>query len=228
MRANDSDHTDSGTNGFRLVGETQESIKRLIGFEKHHFVPPRADDYHNAWVAKIAEDDIQQEIASVHERAKRIQGWRRKDISSTTNHGEGVLETPGWTYRLRIELHPEKRGYVQWRRILETSRPMTEQNGSEWDLIFSSDFSVLEIHPREQANVPSLIDRFEERGMAVEYPPDGETCRVALRNPPGHIHVESQLIRVAVDVPTAPGTLVLSVSRLIGNDNDGPPLLLLG
>ena len=228
MRANDSDHTDSGTNGFRVVGEKQESIKRLIGFEKHHFVPPRADDYHNAWVAKIAEEDIHEEIASVHERAKRIQGWRRKDISSTTDHGEGVLETPAWTYRLRIELHPEKHGYVQWRRILETSGPMTEQNGSEWDLIFSSDFSILEIYPREQANVPSLIDRFEERGMAVDYPPDGAICRVALRDPPGNIHVESQLIRVVVDVPTAPGTLVLSVSRLIGNDNDGPRLFLLG
>jgi hypothetical protein len=228
MREDDGADNAPVTNGFRLVGETRESIKRLNGFEKHHFVPPRADDYHNAWVGKIAENDIRDEIAAVHDRAKRIQGWKRKDIASSLDNAEGLLETPAWSYRLHIALHPEEKGYVRWNRTLETSANVTERIGSEWDLIFPAEFTRLEIHPRTRADVPALIDRFEERGVHVEYPPDGTSCRLPLHELSGHVDVEPQLIRVAVDMPSAPGTLALSVSRLIGTTPDGAPLFLLG
>ena len=226
MRSVDDDRTRTETNGFHVIGEVLEPIKRLKGFEKHHFTPPRADDYHNAWVGKIAGEDIQQEIALIHDRAKRVQGWRRKEIATCTDSTGAVLETPAWTYRLCIALDPEKRGHVRWRRSIETPGPISDRTGSEWDLIFPAEFHMLELHPPEPADVRALIDRFEDRGMTVDYPPDGSHCRVALSDPSGHVDVEAHLVRVALDTPNTPGALVLSVGRLVGR-KEGPPLFLL-
>ena len=65
-----------------LRGSERSGVKRLSGFEKHHTVPLRVDDYHNAWIAQIATEELESSINDLSKNLRQHLNYKREDITA--------------------------------------------------------------------------------------------------------------------------------------------------
>jgi len=207
----------NGSNGrnvplVAVLGSWRQPVKRLEGFEPHHFIPPRADDYHNAWIGKIAQPELTAEIESLRAKSRETRGWKRAQLPATVDAGFATLESPEWRFRISVRLDPDKKGVAVFGRRLETcdAAPISPE---QLDALFDPVFNRVEIVPTASADIPALIDRFEARGWPVEYPLDDAYAEFTI--PHGVVHIESQRIQIDFDADELPGQLLRNASHLL-------------
>lgn len=215
--AADSSNAEAERTPVAVAGEWRQPIKRLEGFEDHHFVPPRADGYHNAWVGKIAMAELTDEIESLRAKSREVRGWKRKELRASIDTGEATLESPEWSFRLSVRLDPGKKGQVVFERRLEIPADAMF-SADALDALFDPVFNRVEILPPAAADIPALIDRFEARGWPVDYPHDDAHAEFTIPN--GVVRVETGRICIDFAADAYPGELLREASTLLAASDD--------
>jgi len=191
-----------------LRGVERIGVKRLIGFEKHHTVPMRVDDYHNAWIAQIASEELEGSINELSKKLREHLNYKRKDISAGLDGNTAFLNTPTFGYRLTIALDPKSAAHVEW------SREITDI--TKTDIILDGDVSLLiGEHYQETCfqamrpiSIEELIDTFEENDAEVDYPHDCAHCSVPLPQIDGQVVVYPTGFTIEYGYPQAPHVLL--------------------
>jgi hypothetical protein len=120
---------------FRSI-ETK-GFAALPGFSKakKHTVPDRDSDSANGWAQRLLNEEVQEELQTVNDNAKRILELGRRDVSLNAGVGEGSVDTELFRYEIvtgQLQGDPGK-AYVQREIVL---RVPPSDLGEDFDDIF--------------------------------------------------------------------------------------------
>jgi hypothetical protein len=191
-----------------LHGVDRSGVKRLSGFEKHHTVPLRVDDYHNTWIAQIASEELESSINDLAKQLRQHLNYKRKDITAGVDGNTAFLNTPTFGFRLTIALDPKSTAHVEWVREVTSI--------SQDDIILDGDVSLLIGEHYQQTcfqalrpiSIEELIDTFEENDAEVDYPHDCAWCSVPLPSIDGQVIVNPTGFTIEYGYPQAPHVLL--------------------
>lgn len=139
-------------------------IASLPGFNKRlkHFIPDRVNDAASAFVARLMEETVAEEMQSLYDLVKETFQLRRKGISREDDVGQGSLDTD-W-FRFSIEAKQDASdasGYVLVRRL--ELREGAEARLEEIDSVFGGMFSRIVVQQRgAPAGFDELVDQLED------------------------------------------------------------------
>ena len=198
-----------------LHGIERMPVKRLSGYRKHHTIPQRADDYHNGWIARIADTELQTHLNETTKLLRQVLNYKRKDFSAQLDGNTATVNTATFTYTLSVELDPESPAHVQWQRQI------TEIIKTEviTDALFSTQigdhYQQTRFHTDTPIVIESLIDTFEEKDIEVDYPHDCATCTIQLPEIQGHVLVHPNGFTIEYPAPQAPHTLLNDLESIL-------------
>ena len=198
-----------------LRGADRSNVKRLSGFEKHHTVPMRADDYHNTWIAQIATEELESSINDLSKNLRDHLNYKRKDLSAGIDGNTAFLNTPTFGYRLTIALDPKSTAHVEWAREITS---ITQDN-----IILDSDVShIMGEHYQQTCfqalrpiSIEELIDTFEANDAEVDYPHDCAYCTVPLPQIDGQVIVHPTGFAIEYGYPQAPHILLRDLHDIL-------------
>jgi len=202
-----------------LMGHATVAVKKLPGFEAHHSVPVRNDAYHNAWIGKIAAPDMEAELDQLAKSIRLHLGAKRKDIQGGVDGTGGVLDAPGFTYRLTVKLDSENLKQTVWvRELTPGEEPGALLRSPELNTLFPDSFNVLSLRFARPLDVAAVIDTWEERGLDVDYPLDASRCELATGHDDVQIRVTQDDARIHFPGNQSPLVLVSSYDELSSDD----------
>lgn len=191
-----------------LCGTDRSIVKRLSGFEKHHSVPQRVDDYHNAWIAKIAERELETDINETARHLRKVLDYKRKDIVAGLDGNTGFVNTPTFAYRLTIALDPDSPSHVCWtREISEITTPDIIVDG-DVSLGFGDKYQATRYNANTVVSIENLIDTFEDQDIEIDYPHDCSSCTLAIPQIDGQVVVHAAGFAIEYGFPQPPHTLM--------------------
>ena len=198
-----------------LRGVDRSGVKRLSGFEKHHTVPTRVDDYHNGWIAQIATDELKSSINDLSKQLRQHLNYKRKDIAAGINGNTAFLNTPTFGYRLTIALDPKSTAHVEWtREISSISQAETILDG-EVSLLIGEHYQQTCFEATRPISIEDLIDTFEENDAEVDYPHDCAYCTVPLPQIDGQVTVHPTGFTIEYGYPQAPHVLLRDLHDIL-------------
>lgn len=198
-----------------LHGIERGLVKRLSGFQKHHTIPQRADDYHNTWIATIADAEIQENFNAITKLLRQELNYKRKDIASQLDGNMGIINTPTFTYHLTVELDPASPSHVQWQRQITKITKTEVITDPSLSSQLGDHFQQTQFHTDTPILVEDLIDTLEENDIEIDYPHDCTTCTLPLPQIQGHILLHPNGFTVHYPNSQPPHTLLHDLGHLL-------------
>ncbi|PCJ56998.1 MAG: hypothetical protein COA73_11255 [Candidatus Hydrogenedentota bacterium] len=205
-----------------LAGQSTVGVKKLLGFEAHHSVPRINDSYHNAWIGKIAVRDMEAELDGLAKSVRLHMGSKRRDIQGGVDGNTGVLEAPGFVYRLTVCLDADKLNRTVWvRELTPGEEPGALLRSPEINDLFPDSFNALSLRFSRPLDVPAVIDAWEDRGLDVDYPLDASRCELPVGDDGVQIKVTQDDARIHFPDNQPPLVLVSSYDELTSDEFRG-------
>lgn len=187
-------------------------VRALKGFRKSHQVPAEYNDWAAAFAAKIAADDLTEDIEQRFTDFRRQLGWRRVDLQvSDPDGGVAAIRTPAFEYRVQVELAEDDPSEVEWTWMLHEFTNFGLLSESGMDRIFSGTFDTVEFFPGEPLQLEGFIDRIEEQGptgIILDYDHHATWCRLQIKGLGGELLLTSDSIAMTLHRTTTPGALI--------------------
>ena len=207
-------------------GESRSRIKDLSGYRKSFTMPDRATPSNNQFVARMATADLEADLRETFDRAIREYGYKRKDVSVTTERdGTGILRTPDFEYLVHLEIDPDDSSNVIWHReVGQFVDPATVQSPA-FDATFGRIVDRLAFEFETPWDVTAFVDRFEEsppKGVTLRAAPDGTSCEIRLQGVAGSIVLEPKGL-IVKGKPGAPGDLLALLFRFFATTSPAEP-----
>jgi hypothetical protein len=203
-----------GLKDAAICGEETLSISGLSGFNKKrgHFVPDEANANADAFVRRIAEKEVSEELEEVRIGAKRAFGYKRRDVNAGSDSGAGSVLTPDFCYSVEIaQDESDPSDAILTRTISEIRDPSILQS-DEFQELFGNWFDQVELSLEGEVDVEDIIDRVEAddaSGLECEYPEDCSRCTIEPEEGDWHIVVQPRSLTVCFDRRSRPRDLLL-------------------
>ncbi|MDE0617225.1 MAG: caspase family protein [Rhodospirillaceae bacterium] len=139
------------------------AIRGLEGFNSRiHTVPDKLSNSADAWVGRLLEETIADEVQAVYSDAKRALGFRRRDASRESDSGGGNVDTPVFRLLLEAKQNPNDPSEFAIYRLLFL-RSGWEACREEIEGLFSGEFDrmVIEIESKS-VGFSDLVDKLED------------------------------------------------------------------
>jgi hypothetical protein len=170
---------------IRLYEEHGLQVRRLSGFRKTHRVPDRVNDSTQAFVAKIAKDDLNEDLEKVVKRLRDVFGFKRTDIQTDgPTDGGGSVITPYFDYEVSVSLNPKDPSEAIWLHQVVNIRKPDQILTEEFDKVFEGTFDTLEFSTGKTINIAGVIDQIEnleDERITVDYDKDLTRCIIRLK-----------------------------------------------
>lgn len=174
---------------FRKLSFTP--FARLPGFSKArgHYVPEKASPAAVEWAKSLMDENAQEELQLIYQRAKDILNLRRRDVKKSVEKGGGSVETEFFRYTLALTQSESDPAEVKTSREVVLLKPLSDLPPT-LDLIFPD--SAEEIVAKIEApDFDELVEHFEDLKEKwggkltendvtgrIEYSPKGFTLEV--------------------------------------------------
>ncbi len=179
-----------------LVGQRIERVRDLAGFRSSHRVPLEANEYGEAFVGRIAADQIDADLDVVYTRLRTEFRLRRAELSvSPPAEGCGSVSTPFFDYSVVVTLNPDDPSRVTWRRQVAEIREPDQVLSEPFAAVFGSTFQAVELTPAGPVDLGAFIDRLEalqSERITLEYDKSATWCRVRLDGIAGDLEVTAR------------------------------------
>jgi len=166
----------NGVKDFVFRRENRVAVSRLSGFKPGvHKSPKWGGEGTEVWVAKIAHDDIEADIARVHERIRTNLGYtRRQIVILPTEGGYGSIWTPDFQYTISVGLDDDFTQALFTRELtdIRTLDVILDEGFIE---TFNGSFEAIRVSVRNRVKIEDLIDKLEAKGLRPDYPPDASS-----------------------------------------------------
>ena len=100
---NDYTENHSPVNQSRIVGSTMGRIRKLSGYQKHHYVPELYNDATQNFVRKSGHLDVKKAADSLYADIRRLFGYKRRDFDYICEDGYASIKTPDFDLLIRID-----------------------------------------------------------------------------------------------------------------------------
>lgn len=138
------------------------SVSSLPNFKRGlHTVPASHTTGARNFVDRLMTEPVSDEIDNIYDRCKDLLGFRRKQMTKTTNGGGGSLDTPYFRFIIDSSQDPEDPRQVQIIRTLYLLiKPSELPDGFE--RIFSVRLDEIVIPINGEINFDQMVERFED------------------------------------------------------------------
>ncbi len=198
-----------------LHGIETSLVKRLSGFQKHHTVPQRADDYHNAWIATLAHPELEGQLNDITRLLRTELNYKRKDIVAGLDGNTGMISTPTFTYTLTVELDPQNPMQIIWQREITEISKLDIIADPEFSEQIGDHYQQTQFHTASPVSIEALIDTLEENDVDLDYPHDAATCTLLLPQIQGHILLHPNGFTIHYPAPQLPHTLLYDLENIL-------------
>jgi hypothetical protein len=195
-------------------------IKELSGFQKRfHTVPDRASDSAEAFVHKLASDELQKDIDEVFDSVRSHMDYRRKDLTvDGPTGGSASIITPDFEYTVAASQDRETPGDYQLRQSIgnfEDNAIMMDEGFLE---VFGSRFDTLVFEPNHTMDVTYIVDQLESKapqGISLRYyDSDCTRCEIEIEGLGGDVVVDARSVRVIFRGRTSPAQMLESFAAV--------------
>ena len=196
-----------------IYGKSLGDIKGLSGFKKRfHHVPDSATDAANAFVAKIATQEISDDIKEKYEALRAAFGFKRRDLTADgPEDGAGTIITPFFDYNVDVRVNPKDTSEVLWRREIVNIREPEKILSDEFDRVFPDIFDTLEFQVTKEIDIKDLIDQIEdsdEDQIHAEFDHECTYCRLRIKGFSSSITITTDAVRLKRTEPGSPRKLI--------------------
>lgn len=199
---------------IRLLSENRLSLKSLAGFKKHHRMPDKGSTVSDSFLADIAQLDLDADLDKTFQALRKKFGLKRKDMATSGPiDGVGAITTPSFTYEVSVETMEDEPQKILWRRAISAITAADAVTSEPFEVVFGTDFNMLEIVLNKAIDVEAVIDRVEDAdcdNVEVDYEKDVTWCRIRFTDRKTIVRVEENSIRVRSEIETTPNDLIES------------------
>ncbi|MEQ9409080.1 MAG: hypothetical protein RIK87_15195 [Fuerstiella sp.] len=197
-----------------LVREQRQRVRDLSGFRSSHKVPAETSERTQAFVGRIADSDISDDLDARFSEFRRHFGFKRRDLRvSEPENGTGAIATPWFEYRVTVTQATDDSSEAVWRRQVSDFRQPEPLLSSEFATAFGKLFDTVEFEPPEPLDIEDFIDRLEARhdpALSLDYDRTATWCQLTSSDIPGLLNICSDRIALRTMQPDLPARLLES------------------
>lgn len=196
-----------------FVNRTTGRVVDLAGFKKKtHQIPVEVSEYTRAFVARIAEENLTDDLDQQFSDLRRHFKFRRSQME-VQDPGDGVaaIVTPQFEYRASIQIDEEDPS--QYVRKQEVSRLATPEVllSPEFTLAFGETFNSIEVTPPVLINLEDFIDSVEDldkHTLNIDFDRNATWCQLTILRVPGELTVYANRITLQLTQTFPPTKLI--------------------
>ena len=205
--------------GVALVGMSTDSIARLPNFKrKTHHVPDQVNSHTQAFVAKLAADQVRADLDSVFASLRSTFRFTRKQLQSTDwGDGTGCICTPYFRYSSSVFQDADAPDQATWRREVTQIEDLRHVLDDRFNSVFCEQFDTVEVVPTTAIDLEEVIDRLEsvqDERIWVEYDRHITFCEVTLEDHPERIRITPEAFQIIHPDRPSSKTLFDSLFRM--------------
>lgn len=206
--------TDNGSiRNVALVSEQRSLVRSLSGFrKKNHKVPDECNDRTQAFIQKIAAEEIGADLDIRFAEFRKHFGFKRVDLNvSDPDNGVGTIATPWFDYRITVTQADDDPTEAVWRRQVTEFRETKALLSSEFATTFGKLFNAVEFEPPAPIDMEAFIDNIEDRSdsdLNIEFDRTTTWCDLTTPKIPGTLSVETDRIALTTMQPELPARLL--------------------
>ena len=202
-----------------LANRQQDSVRSWPGFKKKsHRVPEEVNSHTQSFVARLAADQVREDLDRVFRELRHAFRFKRTEIESADwDHGSGAITTPYFRYTSSVTQNPDAADMSVWQRNVSDicdSKYLLSESFAE---VFGSAFDTVEFNPPEPIDLEGIIDRVEsidDDRIWIEYDRQITYCEVTLDGHDERIHITRESFRIVHPQAESPRRLVDSLLRV--------------
>ena len=202
------------------------NVKGLSGFKKGYAIPDRVNISSQTFVAKLAQEQVSQDIDSIFKQLKSAFKFKRTEIRVTDQgDGTGTIITPYFNYSIGVGQDAENPAKVVWHRTIDSIKDSEQVFSDAFASLFEGVFTTVEFTTQQPVNLDALIDSLEaleDERIAIEYDHNATRCLLRIEGIAGEIQVTRSTLRIVHPMPEAPRNLLRSFlaiqNALLGPD----------
>lgn len=228
------DEADAGNQGQMrqivfLIQKTTD-VKRLSGFKKTFGIPDKVTSSAEAFIAKIAQPEIKEDLDRLYASLKKAFKFARVDMDvSEPGDGTGTIVTPYFNYSIGMSLNPANPSEVMWMRSVDSIKEPAQIGSDAFEEVFGDMFNTLEFSLPSAVNLEAFIDSVEAlKNAEVEITYDREVtyCDLQISGMVGAIRLTSRAFSIVHDRPQSPRLLIQSFQQVksLVDSHHVPPL----
>jgi hypothetical protein len=207
------------TKNLTLVSQRVRPIRSLSGFEKTFRQPDRANSAADAFVARIAGQEITDDIHRVFAELKGAFRFKRADLH-IANHGDGAatIITPFFNYSIAVRVNREDPSQATFRRTVDAIKEPAQLGSAAFERVFKDTFDTIEFDLPTLVDLPAFIDRLEEADdgrIRIDYGPEATCCTLYVTGLPGTVQVTARSVSIVHVKPDLPASLLRSLYEIL-------------
>ena len=218
MLTNMSTSPDQFLSSLMLVRTRRARVRDLKGFRKSHQLPTEYNDHTAAFIARIAADDLSEDLEQRFADFRKQLNCRRTELLvSDPESGIATIATPWFEYRITASLADDDPSEVQWRWQLSDFRDPSKLSTPGVSQAFHGFFDTVEFLPSESVDTTEIIDQIEERkptGVVLDYDRKATWCTLQIKGLGATLTVSDGLLSLHLHQPSSPGKLIESFLQL--------------
>jgi hypothetical protein len=189
----------------------------MIGFKKSHRIPPNRRDGLR-FLSDLGACEIEADIDQKFLALKNGFRFKRREVTANTGELCGIIETPYFRYRLRLDFHPDDFGKVVWLRIVDEIAELAQITNPVFLEVFGRQFHSLELASSQPFPLEEIVDRIEDLesdSISVSYDKDLTWCEIGFSS--GKIPIRLAGNRLQISSPlrdVTPGELLELLSEI--------------
>lgn len=195
-------------------GRTTGAFKTLRGFKKSfHTVPDAVNATTNAFLAKLAADELAEEGEACFQRARTLLNYKRKDLTLDLAAGAATLSAKDFSLAIVYSLSEDNPAEYLVTRSLENLRNADFLSLPQTDELLGGLFNEVNFQLSRGAPVENVIDAVEGLGdragsaMSVTYPSNCATCTLAVEGVDAEVRYEPHELSIVFPRTAPPGAL---------------------
>ncbi|WP_158261357.1 MULTISPECIES: caspase domain-containing protein [Pirellulaceae] len=224
---------DAGTvRSVTLLAKKAVRVRNLAGFRRsNHTVPTQNNTAADAFLAKIAKEEIDEDINTVFRSLRDLFRFKRTAMN-VSNHGDGTatIITPYFNYSIAVHLDENDPSMAIWLRSVDAIKEPDQIFSEPFAQLFDQVFNTVVFEMPQRAELTELIDRledFEDDRITLDYDPDVTYCSVSIAGIPGKVSVTPSQLSITHKKPASPRTLLeslLAIQEMFVDRHDVPAI----
>ncbi len=199
--------------GLRFVGRSEGAVRTLSGFQKsRHTVPAEVNATTQAFLVRLAEEELREEAEALFQKARTALGYKRKDLALDLGAGTATLTARDFTWELTYALSEADPAHYVGVRTLHHAQGLDFLRGGPCGEVFARQFSELVFGLTRGAPVEAVIDAVEgldeAMGLRVNYPSDCRDCVLSVEGVEAQVRFDGSDLAMVFPRAGSPGELL--------------------
>jgi len=202
--------------GLLMRTEKIVRVKALRGFKPSHKVPKEANEFAEAFVLRIADSDLGEEISRIVQALRASLRLKRRDLNIETGTGAALIRHADFSVGIQVLLDASDPSRVFFRTELINLSDAAMLLSDEFNAVFTDTFDTVEFQYEDAFDVEAIIDALEEADDArvrLAYPVDASTCDIRIQGYPFRIAVSAATLTLLFERSGSPRELLESLQR---------------